>query len=563
MLILISIGISSYGDYGISFDEKVETEMVLWHLQSIGSDGDFREIPFDLEFYGTFFNGISMLFFMALESLRTSFPPVASLLDQGLRSESIYLNKHLFTFLFSSLTYLGVSLCIKDLLNWKLAPVGILFLALTPRFWGHSFFNPKDIPFAALFILVSYFGAQWIAQIVKSIYSENLNIKQDYKLLFGAVFFGVIAGLLSCIRIGGFIVIGFSLITIMGVLTVNRLQSNDDLSKIPQEPLASFLNPKTFISLIVLGFVVVITWFVIVIGLTPAAWSNPLGWLLAAINYMANHSWPGRTLTLGMALPAQPPWFYLPVWFGVTVPLMTLTFSVIGLWESWTQFTSQQIKNQSLIAWLTLQCFVFPIIVVLKKTTIYDAERQFLFVIPALIVFAVIGFNKLLNVINSRAWYVACITLTIVVYSTVMADMKSLHPYEQIYFNSLARIVGIDRKFETDYWITSGREAMYWIGEQAETTKSVYAVFPHIVEPSAKPGVSIQGVPPTILDFPATDYPRPFYFLAYPRVMLYSSSGEAVTPHPHDLLPGCENVFQVERTIGTETIPLTQVKKCE
>jgi hypothetical protein len=563
LTLILIIGISVHDDYGISFDEKVEIEMVFWQLQSIGSGIDFREIPFDLEFYGIFFNGLSILFFMGVDALRTVLSPFVPWLDRDLRSEAIYLDKHLFTFLFSSLSYIGISLFIKDLLSWKFAPIGILFLALIPRFWGHSFFNPKDIPFAALFIVVSYFGAQWTTRLVQDFYSDNLKIDQNKQLLLGALSFGVLAGLLSCIRIGGLVVLGFALISFLTVCAVNHFRPNDPSLMIDQPSLGDRFDRKVLKRLILFGGLVSTLCILVVIALTPVAWGNPLGWLIAAVEYMSNHSWPGRTLTLGMALPAQPSWFYLPVWFGVTIPLATLLFAAIGLWQAWIQFPLRTIKHQNLIVWLTLQCFALPVIAIIKQATIYDGERQFLFVIPALIVFAVMGFSTLLGCFKNRPWYIACVALTVAFYSMVMAEMKSLHPYEHIYFNSLARNVGISQNFETDYWVTSGREAMHWIDQQNEASASVYAMFPHILEPSTQPEIRLQAVPPTILDFPETDYPRPFYFLAYPRQILYSESGEPATPHPQDLLPQCETVFQVKRTIGSEVIPLTQVKQCK
>jgi hypothetical protein len=46
--------------------------------------------------------------------------------------------------------------------------------------------------------------------------------------------------------------------------------------------------------------------------------------------------------------------------------------------------------------------------------------------------------------------------------------MVRLHPYQSSYFNEfVGGVAGAEGRYETDYWISSYREAMLWINERA------------------------------------------------------------------------------------------------
>src|SRR5205814_100335 len=64
-----------------------------------------------------------------------------------------------------------------------------LALALNPVFYGHSFFNPKDIPFACAFSWLAFFMCKWLM-------SENLTLRR-------AASTGVALGLTLALRPGG------------------------------------------------------------------------------------------------------------------------------------------------------------------------------------------------------------------------------------------------------------------------------------------------------------------------------------------------------------------------
>jgi hypothetical protein len=510
--------------------------MVVWHLDSILSSESWEKIPKSLEYCGLFFDFISISPYLFINLLEHPDSSIRDIISEALKHKDIYFSKHLFIFLFSLIAYLGVALFTKDLLPWAFAGGGVVLLALMPRFWGHSFFNPKDIPFAALFTLVCYLGARFTNQILVQLSDFE---PKGYSF-FPAFVFGCLAGALTSIRIGGFVVIFFCLV-VTGILCLVNKAFRDMNAKIMK-----LLRP-----FLILSF----TWAVVTILFSPVSWSSPIRWFAEAVLDMSKHPWTGVTLTLGQHWWGHStPWFYLPVWFGITIPLITLLLSMIGWLMLLGRFKSLSLLQQNIFLWLSLQVFALPLIAVLKHSTIYNGVRHFLFILPALSVFAAAGISLLLRYLPNRAWKAIFLTAVVSAYSFVAVDMIRLHPYEYIYFNQFARVPNLEKKFETDYWGLSVREATEWINRQPETGKVVFfhAPWPSI-QPFVNESITLFAYKPNISP---DSFKDTFYYLAYPR----NKYGNI--HHPQDYFPDCDIAFQVQRRLGDVTIPLTVVKRC-
>jgi hypothetical protein len=160
ILVLAIIGLSVVGNYGITWDEPIEVDMVNHNLEYIRENKPISEMS---RHYGFYFNYISQLIYESKEKFfpaTTNLPPNPTDKDKWLsRSWQITRVKHVVTFLFSLITYLSVVGIVAILAGIESAWLGALILALFPAFWGHSFFNPKDIPFAAMFTLGTFTGS--------------------------------------------------------------------------------------------------------------------------------------------------------------------------------------------------------------------------------------------------------------------------------------------------------------------------------------------------------------------------------------------------------------------
>lgn len=542
ILLIGALGVFTFSNYGISTDEWLEIQMVVWHLQSVGSDQyaePLRTEQFsEMAYYGLFFNLISIIPYILMQLLQNPDMSIGSIISEGLESGDIYVAKHLSTFLFSLLTYIGLALFTNRLLNWKFASLSVLLLALTPRFWGHSFFNPKDIPFAALFVLTSYFGVIFVQQLITTQTSENRS-KIRSGLFVSAAIFGSLAGLLTCVRIGGFVILGFTiLIQILLQISLKEYWRIKDLK-------------RGLIAYSIMFFL----WGLFTWLWSPIAWSNPLRWFMDAISFMSQHHYVGYTMAFGHFWSSQdPPPYYLPLWFGITIPLSTLVLATLG----WVTFSVQFFKLTALqrncFLWLSFEIFALPLIAILKHSPVYG-YRHFMFVVPAVVVFATAGVAFLLKWLRHQFLRISFLTAIAVVYSAVCAEMIHLHPYEYIFFNSFARMPELARNFETDYWTISSKEAIEWINRQPGDQKVVYMLNSALtVKPYAAPQIKFIE---QVNDSDDKSIPLPFYYLAVPRRRFPSD------PEPLNYLSKCEIQFQVKRNLSGNEIPLSAVKQCQ
>jgi len=160
ILVLAIIGLSVVGNYGITWDEPIEVDMVNHNLEYIRENKPISEMS---RHYGFYFNYISQLIYKTKENFfpaTPNLPPNPTDKDKWLsRIWQITRVKHVVTFLFSLITYLSVVGIVAILAGIESAWLGALILALFPAFWGHTFFNPKDIPFAAMFTLGTFTGS--------------------------------------------------------------------------------------------------------------------------------------------------------------------------------------------------------------------------------------------------------------------------------------------------------------------------------------------------------------------------------------------------------------------
>ncbi|MGY8953768.1 MAG: hypothetical protein ACKVJP_10430, partial [Flavobacteriales bacterium] len=87
----------------------------------------------------------------------------------------------------------------KEILGWRAALIAIFLIFISPRVIGHSWNNPKDIPFAMTYVMGLYYIMKYITNI------NNLTWK--HKLMVS-----VSIGLAIGIRIGGLILIAYLLL---------------------------------------------------------------------------------------------------------------------------------------------------------------------------------------------------------------------------------------------------------------------------------------------------------------------------------------------------------------
>ncbi len=149
-LLLVTL---SAGNYGWNIDEAFQAEhgiaLVNWYAAVLrGAFAPFEADNELMNYYGGAFE---------------LFAEVAVRLFSG---ERVW-TRHLVTALFGVLGLVGVYLLGSLLANRATGFLALAVLALTPRFYGHFFFNPKDLPFAVAMLFSLYFTCQLVSRAPK------------------------------------------------------------------------------------------------------------------------------------------------------------------------------------------------------------------------------------------------------------------------------------------------------------------------------------------------------------------------------------------------------------
>ena len=211
----------------------------------------------------------------------------------------------------------------------------------------------------------------------------------------------------------------------------------------------------------------------------PSSWINPPQFFIEAVRYMVSHPWNGGVLFCGKSyLASNVPWYYLPIWMAVTLPVPLMLFFAAGHFDVRRIFSgsgSRFRKRSRLFFYLLFYLSFFA--VVLKCGTFYNGWRQFYFLAYPLIMISADGVIYIFR--RFRRNRTACTVLKALVavwLLTTAAWMVCVHPYQNLFFNVLAG--DPNGKFELDYWHTSERKALEYIAAKSafEREKAVVAL---------------------------------------------------------------------------------------
>lgn len=530
LTIITLAGLSIVSHYGLSTDEPPQIQMV-WDNFDLIAEGE--RFQWEGEYYGPVFNLIAEIVFhfqkylsLTLSNDDQTTDSQASLKFENRLMERIKV-KHPVTFLFSLLAYISVAGLIGIICGWKYGWFGAVVLVLFPRFWGHSFFNPKDSPFAAMFIFSTFMGAYLLGHYAKK--GDDLKIGFNSTTVLTTLY-GILVGLLTGIRIGGFIMIFF----IGLVYLMIRLGKK--------------INYLTFVHAGALHLVMAIAWLATTTLVHPSAWSNPIGWLFEALAYQSSHPWSKDVLFDSHYIPAQQlPWYYLLKWVTLTVPLIFQISIILGLVLIMSNYRALSDIQRAAIMLVLLQIFFLPFIAMIKDSTIYDGMRQFLFILPGMAVIAGISLLWLYEKLPTQKIRLLAVICLAILFAQIGFDMITLHPYEYIYFDRfMGGLRGAQHRYETDYWGLSMREGIEWINKNsgAGTNVVVGGPFYYAVKLFADPDLTIIQYDHFKKAMISTES---FYYLAAPK---HRAQGN---------FPECKTVYQVIR----QETPLAIVKQCE
>jgi hypothetical protein len=416
-LVYFSFALTTYKDYGITSDEQLEYRAGKVYLRYLASSPEDRR---------------KLVAQVAPQENPQSFPyfrlyaGIVSAINFG----SYYEWAHLLNLCFGYVGLLTSYLLVSYLTGSKLAVLAPVLLGLNPYYFGHIPANPKDIPFATLYLVGVY-----------------LLIKLTPTKLVSAIPLGITLGLLVGLRF-----VGGTLVCLL-VLKLTRAAT----------------NCQGLVSAAKYFAVTLLTASVVLYSLWPYLWVSPGAKLLALIQSSQAFAWWDRTILFNGQLitKATRPWYYLFTYLVYKTPPVVL-MGALGA----CCIRTQHVRVMMAVVLGNLALYVA------FQPTIYNELRHFLYLVPLITVAAACTVIKLLT---SRRVVLARITFLVVLYTilSTASDFAALHPYQYVYFNALAGpLARVTTNYEVDYWSASYKEATEYVRALARSSPIPLKVYP-------------------------------------------------------------------------------------
>lgn len=332
--------------------------------------------------------------------------------------------------------------------SWRWALLASALLASTPMWVGHGMFNVKDLPVGTGYTVATI----GLVAMLRRDYVRRPCLRVG---AFGAIVLGVVMAVGTRPASGLPIALtGLGLAAVAAILLVMARR---------RPFLRSWgLWPRVTdpVGSLVLAYLALV-------AIYPNGFINPFRLVKETLLISGRFPVNDPELTNGAWLAQPPPWFYLPTWFGAQLTLLVLA-GCLGFLVLWVVQLLRVLRQHprsaagleaaALPVPVLAQLLLLPLLAIAVKSTMYDAVRQFLFVVPAAAVLAMLGIRFVVAGLRQR-WSVALVWILVAVGLVVpVVDQLRLFPYAYVYFNEIATLKPVNGNWSTDYWRASGRE---------------------------------------------------------------------------------------------------------
>lgn len=349
-------------------------------------------------------------------------------------SRNIHLMRHSITF---TVCFIGLInfyfLIMRRFKRHEYAILGSSILVLSPRIFADSFYNAKDLAFAALLVISLNSFAHW------------RNNKSHFTLLIHSI----VCGFASAIRIIGIIMVIITLLTVIHDYWSKKQKTSETLFELFSHSTITFL---------------------ILFICFPVLWSDPLNNVIEILSRMSNFPYYGQNLFNGVIYEANSsPWYYVPSWILITTPISYIILFLIGVFfylPALLKFRFN-LENAKKIYASDLACLIVILVPIafaaIRNSVVYDGWRHFYFIYPPMVYFMLLGLQTTFGFLRKTKVLIFALILTLLFTLGSTANwMRISHPMENLYFNQLAgkKLV---TKWEMDYWGQGNSMVLKWL----------------------------------------------------------------------------------------------------
>lgn len=434
LIVLIMPFISK--DYGQSGDEWLQMEYGR-HIWEYFFEGDDRALDYsdmslqyqNMQYYGGLYDYVMEI----LHHIFPSFP-------------LLYL-RHFFNALTGAwlMIFTGLFAWRASGKNWMIGFLALLMICFSPRIFGESMNNPKDIPFAFGFIMAVYYFLALLTEMPRKKWAYALGIAFGFGIAFG-------------VRPAGGLLLPFYFVlltalfyfTLPGFKTQLHENGNKKL-----KGLAVFA-----IGALILGYI---------IGLLGWPWGlkEPLTRPLLSLKYMTNVEITLRVFFEGVYRPNNMmPWYYELKWIAISNPLIV----IIGTGLCMVLFNeARKTYGIGIMLFILFGAFFTPLYMIYKKSSVHDTWRHLFFIYPFWVTMAAMAFPLLGRFIKNEKlrWIPVGIALAGMI-PTIIWTIRT-HPNQYVYFNeTVGGVKGAFGYYDIDYYQNSSLQCAQWVRAHAK-----------------------------------------------------------------------------------------------
>jgi len=366
---------------------------------------------------------------------------LTALVNRVFSLENEYLTRHFTGAFFFWLLLLFAGFLGNELSgSYMVSAVVVLALLLTPRLFGQSFGNLKDIPFAT-----GYTAGIWL---IIRFFKEMPQPR--WKTVIGL---GLAIAFTNSVRIGGLILFAY-----LAVGLVALFISKPFLLKY-------FVSTKSFfVRFVGQGLAIVFLGYFLGLLFWPYAlqnvWLNPL----ESLSVMEHYKVSIKQIFEGHVIwSTQLPWHYLPQWIWISTPefiLLGFIYFIAFLTYKFTKPCEQLFYE--LFAVFTL---LFPVVyVVIIGSNLYSGIRQMLFILPVFVVLASLGVFHFMKAVRSKNIRIPAVAPFFLLMFLPLVHQARTFPADYVYFNALS---GGNKKawsnYEYDYYFHGMKAATDYV----------------------------------------------------------------------------------------------------
>ena len=342
-------------------------------------------------------------------------------------SRAAFLSRHLITHLFFLAGGLFAYLLACRLFGARLpATAAMLLFLLHPRLYAHSFFNPKDMPFLAMFMI--------------ALFLAHRAFKRGNVPAF--VLLGAAVGLLVNLRIMGIVLLA----------AIPAMRALDFA-------LASGWEERKRVLLTTGAFA--LAGGLVVYALLPYLWGDPVRRAVEWWATLSDHPYAPPELFRGTLYRSVDfPVAYLPVWFSITAPPFALLLGAVG--AAGALAAAARVPRKAMrsgrlrFGLLLVGCFAAPVLaVMLPGGNIYHGWRQMYFLWAPFALLGAFGLQRLVSALWRRRLRAGAYGAVGAGFAAAIISMALLHPNQQEHFNVLVDRVAPERlrsQYTMHYW---------------------------------------------------------------------------------------------------------------